>query len=200
MANWSETNIRFIGENEEIKMAREVIEKNRDNGGINPNNGENWMEILTESYNENEIIISGAGRWSSPSEFFKNIAIDCDCNLKYTDAEPGSDYFILIEVNKNEINQFQDDYFCQAHIDTMNDMSYWINNFEYLVEEYTNDEDWYEDNRYIFELFEKNEYTIEDLKKEWGIIIDEQEEPYYDDDDNSGLEKAENNYEKRFED
>ena len=129
MANWSETIIEIKGNTKDIEKAGKLlksyiedsyfcIEDNKDKlykdfsefkeyidslDEVSFRAGFSSMEINNFKIEEDSILITGSGRWCSPSVFFKLITEKYNLSMTYCDAEEGCNFCYVIEMENGEV-------------------------------------------------------------------------------------------------
>ena len=172
MANWSSLKIELTGNVENINSLKNELINIVENGNLNPTNLPNNHE--DEGYNivygiaidvkENILIISGAGRWSGPYNYIKDLVKKYNLCGKYFDMEEGNDFSHLISFENGEVDFETDDYYFSNLSILFYGIDFWINRQSWIIDE----DDWKEDYIHVINLFKLHGVSCEQLEKWWS--------------------------------
>ena len=80
--------------------------------------------------------MSGSGRWGINVDLLIELAQRHTLSGEIVDAEPGSDFFIQVELTDGEVTyDCNTNYMSEEHANWLNDPSFWTESYAYALEE-----------------------------------------------------------------
>jgi len=186
MANWSDCNITLNGTAEVLKAVAEelqalIIEEDKEKdvlGYLEPSSlapsdsiadkaGYSCIELDALEINDDNITISGQGRWCAPHGFFKELYTKHSLSGLYTDAEAGCNFFHVMRFEDGECTEDEEyNYFSKESIEH-NGRENYLEEYQWITEE----EDWENEYSYIVDVFLATGMTLDELKEEWDCSV-----------------------------
>lgn len=106
MANWSDCEIIFIGEKPTLQRIIDEEEKAMDE-----------MAELSISVDKDFLRMSLQGRWSGPSDWFKEVCEKYGVDGEYNDLESGCDFYHSITVKNGVVDEVSTRYFSDESVE-----------------------------------------------------------------------------------
>lgn len=176
MANISDCYVNLNGTTEDMLFAIAEMEGNINgeylsvskymkNDSVDQRAGYSGAEVYDYKHDETSIQLALGGRWCAPHMYIEDFCKRHNLSGTYADAESGCNFYHVMKFeNGVKTLDEQDEFLSQLAIDH-GDIGYLVHNYRFVAEE----EDWEYSNKEMIELFAKNGFTLDDLKKEWGL-------------------------------
>lgn len=131
MANYSDFNITFTGRLFDVRAAYdEFTSHNYFNFSISEIS-DNYFTHEPPTWH-----MYGSGRWGIDIKLLTELAQRHTLSGEIVDAEPGSDFFIQVELVDGEVTySCSTEYMSEEHANWLNDPSYWTESYDFALEE-----------------------------------------------------------------
>lgn len=166
MANWSDTYITLSGNR--LVEAIDKLKKDIHDEYLHDDISGRGMSIDSPfDEKEDEIVISGSGRWAGPDGYFKRLCEEYELSCLYKDAEVGCNFAYLFEYEAGIlIREEEDTYFSDIGVEIFG-IEYFIECYEYITDE----KNWEHEYRDVIATFQKHGKSLEELRECWKVKI-----------------------------